>query len=254
MRSWTKVRRLVDHVEEPNHVRRARRIAPDHRRGRGADVARLASRLRVFIEVVRRACGVTDGRVVVQRLAHPSRKIRARAEVLRLLRIGRQIVGFERSAWMPLNWSRDRHRLRLPAVFEERLHRLAEDHFLFGASQAERRVDAGPVQHRVEDPPCADQHRSSGVTPGPSHDERHVHGRLVEEVPVLHLAVIAEAFAVIGATTIALGPARSTRTPAPGVPVAGPWLRLRRDMAWTRGCGTAPAACMARADRSSAPT
>ena len=95
---------------------------------RGADVAEAGQpALRVLVEIRRRARRVRRRhRVVLERLAHAGRQLDAGPQVARLTGIRREVVGLDRSREDRLVLPRHRHHLRLPAVFEERLHRFAE--------------------------------------------------------------------------------------------------------------------------------
>ena len=93
----------------------------------------------------------------------------------------------------------DRHDLRLPAVLEKRLHRLAEDDLVVrcGAGCAPA---PSPAQSRMvwkTRRVLTGVSLTPGVTPGPDHHQRHVHRRLIDQIAVLRLAMIAEPFAMI---------------------------------------------------------
>ena len=116
----------------------------------------------------------------------------------RLAGIGDDVVDLQPSGEDRLRPALDGHHLRLPPVGEERLHGLAEDDLRPAAAEAVRRSEARPVQDRVEDPPRADRRVAHARRDArPDEQEGDVHRGLVEEVPVLGLAVVAEPLAVV---------------------------------------------------------
>ena len=168
-----RARTRVPRREEPHHVDRPRRILADDRRRGGAHVSEAREvPSRLVAEVLRSLRRVERrDRVVVERLAHRRRKVGAGAEVPgfgRIVRQGRRPRSFRRRS--PSCCPRDRHDLRLPAVAEKRLHRLAEHDFLADRSQTVGRSDPGEIEKSVEDAPGAHRHvaRLPPLTPGPT--------------------------------------------------------------------------------------
>ena len=150
----------------------------------------------------------------------------------------------------------DGHDLRLPAVFEKRLHRLANHDVGVAAAQAVGGAEPGEIQHGVEHAPDAHwrvAHARRGVRG--DDDERHVHRGLIEQVAVLWLAVVAQSFAVVADDDDwRVDQPSAARTPRPAVRARRPWRRPRRGTAASRSASeTDRQARTAHADRSSAP-
>ena len=80
----------------------------------------------------------------------------------------------------------ERHHLRLPPVIEERLHRLGHDDLALQLL----------TEDDVKNPARADR-RVVGPDPGSEYQKRDVFRRLIEQIAVLQLAMIAQPFAVI---------------------------------------------------------
>ena len=117
----------------------------------------------------------------------------------------------------------DRHDLRLPSVFEKRLHRFTEDD-LRPASRRLRRCRTSPSRGWCGIRGGADRRVGDLlVTPGPSITMRHSHRGLIEQIAVLRLTVIAEPLAMIAGDDDR-GRARrlTSRTPRTSRRTAGP--------------------------------
>ena len=123
-------RRPCRDVEEADHVGRARRVLPHDRRRARADVAE-ARQLPPLLLPQRLRGGPGLGRrdrVVAQGRAQRPRQAGAFVpEVAGLGRVGDDVVDLHPPREDRLRPALDGHHLRLPAVREERLHRLAED-------------------------------------------------------------------------------------------------------------------------------
>ncbi len=156
--------------------------------------------LRFVGERSRRARGLgRRNRIALERRAHGLGDCRFVTKVARLGRIGGEIVDFHRAREDRLVLRVDAHHLRLPAVFEERLHRFRQHDVRRRLEQAVRRVDARPLEHGVVDAARAHRRRlDAGADSRPDHHERHVDRGLIQQRPVLCFAVIAEPFAVVG--------------------------------------------------------
>ena len=252
----------VEIGEEPRHVRGARR-AGGHRLGRlpprrgspGSPGAAAPPRRRGVVVVAAPPCPGSGYPATARTSARGGGH--APRQVALLPRIVDDVVELEAARADQLVAAGDRHHLRLPAVVEERLHRLAEHRFVGGGEEPSLGLLAGPAEERRVD--LAQAHRI-GARPRPDavagDDERDPHDALVEQVAVQHLAVIAAPLAVVGGhddPDLAPAPARS-RTRRAAAPARGPWPRSRPGRGPTgTGCGTAPAARTARAGRSSGP-
>ena len=122
----------------------------------------------------------------------------AGGEVVPLAGIGGDVVDLQLAGQDRFAIAVDRHHLRLPAVIEKRFHGLADDDFRIALQQTVRRVDAGPIENRVEDAARADRDATDAVRDARSDEnERNVHRGLIEQIAMLLLAMLAETFAVI---------------------------------------------------------
>ena len=216
------------------HVRRARRVLAHDRRRAGADVSQARQPpLRLVVQRVRRPRRIRRGHRILAPAA--ARRVAVRfapdPRSLRLPGIAIQIVGLDFARQDRLAPPLDGHDLRLPAVLEKRLHGLAEHDLGFGAAQAVLRAE--PCQSRMvwkTRRVLTGVSLAPGATPG-HHHQRHVHRRLIEQVAVLRLAVIAEPLAVIGDDDDRRRTGRSSRTPGRRGRSARPWPRPRRGTA-----------------------
>ncbi len=194
-------RGLVDRVEEAGHVGRARRVLPHDGRRPGGDVAEARQLAPLLLPQRLRggpAPGGGDG-VLAQGRAQGPRHRRLLPEVPGLGRVGDHVVDLQPPGEDRLRPALDGHHLGLPAVGEEGLHRLPEDDLRPGAAEAVLIAERSPVEDRVEDAAGADRRVAHARRDaGADDDEGDVHRRLVDEVAVLGLAVVAEALPVIG--------------------------------------------------------